>query len=358
MRVFMTGATGFVGLNIVEALLAAGHEVVCYARPTARRRYLDTFPVSVETGDIRDPVALTRAMQGCTAVIHAAGDTRSRWRDIDALRAVNVDGTRAVAEIAARLGIRRLVFTSTTSTIGSEGLRGSPGDESTPLRGYRADSPYAQTKLEAEAILRSFRRMECVLLNPAEVVGPYDHTLQWGRMVLAIATGRLPFIPPGSATFCPARDVAAAHVAALSRGGHGERYILGGSNMPLSGFIAMTGAVTGVAPTPRDRRPYAIQRLQARVAEWLGHRSVVDAYRMKVFAGHHLFDDAKARTELGYCSRPLHTAVAECFDWYREHGFLQRGEHAQAAPWRERPSSRAGDGALPDGNPTRGNPCP
>lgn len=362
MRVFMTGATGFLGLNIVEALVAAGHEVVCYARPTARRGYLDAFPVRVETGDIRDHAALARAMRGCSAVIHAAGDTRCHWRDIDALRAVNVDGTRAVAESASRLGIRRLVFTSTTSTIGTRSglLRGGvPGDESTPLRGFRAHSPYAHTKREAERILRSFRRMECVLLNPAEVVGPYDHTLQWGRIVLAVATGNLPFVPPGSATFCPARDVAQAHVAALTQGGHGERYILGGSNVPLSGFIDMVGVVTGMPPTPRDRRPYPIQRLHARLTEWLGREPAVDAYRMKVFGGHHLFDDSKARAELGYRTRPLRTALTECFDWYRDHHFL----HGAAPPHREPMAAPAqshgtGPGALSFTSLTRGNPSP
>lgn len=363
MRVFMTGATGFLGLNIVDALLAAGHEVVCYARATSKRTHLDGFPVRVETGDIRDHAALARAMQGCSAVIHAAGDTRCHWRDIDALRAVNVDGTRAVAESASRVGIRRLVFTSTTSTIGSNGGRlrdGAPSNESTPLRGFRADSPYAQTKREAEAILRSFRRMDCVLLNPAEVIGPYDHTLQWGRIVLAVATGNLPFVPPGAATFSPARDVADAHVAALTRGEHGERYILGGSNVLLSDFIEMAGVVTGMLPTPRDRRPYGIQQLHARLAEWLGREPAVDAYRMKVFAGHHLFDDGKARAELGYRTRPLRTALTECFDWYRDNGFLggaatNPGSRSAAPPGDPHPH-RAGNGVSSYSGLGRGNP--
>lgn len=325
----MTGATGFVGLNIVEALLAAGHEVVCYVRPGARRTYLAEMPVRLVRGSLDDAPALAAAMRGTDALIHTAGNTSASWDDIVALREANVDSTRAVLQAARGCGVGRIVYTSTSSTIGS-GVHGTQrADESAPLAGWRSRSPYAQTKLAAEALLRGPQDgPACIVLNPAEVIGPYDHSLQWGRMVLAVAAGQLPFVPPGAGTFCPARDVAQAHVAALSHGRHGERYILGGHDVAFADLIARIGTVTGAPVAPHDVRAYAVQRREARRRERLGQPVALDSYRMRVFGQTHCFDDAKARAELGYTTRPLEVAIDECYRWYQSRGFLP----AAAAP--------------------------
>jgi dihydroflavonol-4-reductase len=335
MRVFMTGATGFVGLNIVRALLGAGHDVTSFQRPGARRQYLDRLPVRVVTGQLSDHAALCAALDGAEAIIHTAGNTSCNWRDIEALEEANVGSTRAVLDAATACGVRRLVYTSSTATIGSYDPVPAPADESVELRGFRARSPYARTKQRAESILLGKHDgPECVVLNLAEVVGPYDHTLQWGRIVLAVAAGQLPFVPPGSGTFCPAADVAAAHVAALSCGRSDERYILGGHNVTFATFIEVVAEVVGRPPRPRRTWPYTLLRLQAQVQEglqpWLARPPVVDAYRMRVFGGHHQFDDSKARRDLGYQPRSLRAAIEECLQWYREHGFLPASHSAEA----------------------------
>ena len=335
MRVFMTGATGFVGLNIVRALLGAGHDVTSYQRPGARRQYLDRLPVRVVTGQLSDHAALCAALDGADAIIHTAGNTSCNWRDIEALEEANVDNTRAVLDAATVCGVRRLVYTSSTATIGSYDPVPAPADESVELRGFRARSPYARTKHRAESILLGRHAgPQCVVLNLAEVVGPYDHTLQWGRIVLAVAAGQLPFVPPGSGTFCPAADVAIAHVAALSSGRSGERYILGGHNVTFAAFIDLVAEVIGRPARPRRTWPYALLRLQAHMQEalhpWLTRPPAVDAYRMRVFGGHHQFDDGRARRDLGYQPRPLRAAIEECLQWYREHDFLPASRSPQA----------------------------
>lgn len=335
MRVFMTGATGFVGLNIVTALLAAEHDVVCHLRPGARRKYLERLPVTLVEGDVCDTQALRPLMQGAECVIHTAGNTSCNWRDIDALRAANVDSTRSLLEAARHCGVRRLVYTSSTATIGSSPA--APGaDEQTALRGWRAGSPYARTKLAAEALLMAARDIETIILNPAEVVGAWDHSLQWGRIVLAVAADQLPFVPPGAGTFSPADAVAQAHVAALTRGLCGQRYILGGEHWSFARFIEEAGQACGRPVRPRDTTPYALQRLQARLREafqplGLG-APAVDAYRMRVFGGAHLFDDTRARRELGYAPGPVRNAVAAAYHWYQEHGFLPPGQGTTTQP--------------------------
>ncbi|MET3133687.1 dihydroflavonol-4-reductase [Oxalobacteraceae bacterium GrIS 1.11] len=322
MRVFMTGASGFVGLNIVEALLGAGHEVHCFIRPGARRQFLERLPVRLITGSLDQGAQLADAMRGADAVIHTAGQTSTNWNDIDALRAANLDSTAAILRAARACGVARIVYTSSSATIGSSG-EPNGADETAPLDGWRASSPYAQTKLAAEALLAApLNGPACIILNPTEVIGAYDHTLQWGRIVLAVATAQLPFVPPGAGTFCPAHAVGAAHVAALTRGQHGQRYLLGGHNLSFADFFAAIGAVTGCAVSARDTRPYAVQRRLARQQERLGLPVAVDSYRMRVFGGRHFFNDGKARAELGYRAPPLASAIEECYRWYQANGFL------------------------------------
>jgi dihydroflavonol-4-reductase len=328
VKVFLTGATGFVGLNIVSALLAAGYEVHAYVRRSSRTTYLDRFPVHRHVGELSDPSALLEAMTGCRYVIHTAGNTSCDTRDMEALLATNVRSTENVIEAARCNGIKRIVFTSTTSTIGALDDPHQRHDETTPLTGFRSHSPYARTKQLAEQKLFAAQAagIEVIVLNPAEIIGPLDHNLQWGRIVIATAAGRLPFVPPGSGSFCAAQDVGQAHVSALTQGRSGERYILAGHDVPFRKIIESAAAVAGVEPRPLNRMPYPLQRLAAAVRErlwwlWPG-RSAVDSYRMRVFGGHYLFDSGKAERELGYRSRPIEEMVHDCYAWYRENRLI------------------------------------
>lgn len=326
MEVFMTGANGFVGLNIVSALKEAGHRVTAFVRPQSKVNYLEPFDVRILRGELGDVAAVTQAMQGAEAVIHTAGNTSCDVRDLPILNEVNVLGTRNVVTAAIENRVRRIVYTSTTSTIGA--LNGkSPANESTPLTGFRARSPYAITKCLAEkAVLAGQEQgVECVILNPAEVVGPYDHNMQWGRMVLAVSFNQVPFVPPGGGTFCSAADVGRAHVSALTNGKSGERYILGGENASFSHFLELTSQVVGKtfdAPKTRYRWLYLRALLQEKLAPLVPGKPPVEPYRMRVFGGKYYFDCAKAEQALGYRSAPLRQMLEDCSQWYRRHSFI------------------------------------
>lgn len=328
MRVLITGATGFVGLNIVQQLQTAGHEVVALLRPGARRRYLAQLKVDEVVAVFSDAPALRRAMHKIDAVIHTAGNTSCDWRDWDALYDANVNSTAAVIQAAQESGVRRVVYTSSTSTVGSLDSDSRAANSNTPLRGFRARSPYAQTKLQAEHYLLSASKgTECIILNPAEVIGAWDHNLQWGRIVLALATHQLPFLPPGSCTFSPASEVAKAHVMALTHGRVGQRYILGGEQLTIANFIELAASLLEVEVNPKDRRPYFLQCWHAKLGRYLPSfmqtQMALDPYRMRVFGGHHLFDDDLARQDLNYQPQPIVNAIRECIDWYRNNDFLQ-----------------------------------
>lgn len=327
MQVFMTGANGFVGLNVISALVEAGHTVTAMVRPNATTTWLEPFGVRIVRGGLDDPAGLAAAMRGAQAVIHTAGNTSCNRRDLPALEEVNVRGTRHVVEAALVNGVDSLVYTSTTSTIGARHGGAAPSIEDTLLSGYRARSPYAVTKRRAEDIVLDAhaRGLRSVILNPAEVIGAYDHTLQWGRMVLAANYNQVPFVPPGGGSFCSAADVGRAHVSAMTAGRSGERYILAGHDATYATFLATLSEVLEkpvALPTSSYRRLYLKSVLQERLARLPLGKPPVEAYRMKVFSHAYYFDSSKAARELGYASAPLDQMLRDCARWYRQNGFM------------------------------------
>lgn len=328
MKVFVTGGNGFVGLNIVSALKNAGHEVTAIVREGSNITYLEPFGATIVRGGLDDASALADVMGGADAVIHTAGNTSCDWRDLPKLEEVNVTGTRNVVDAAIATGVRRLVFTSTTSTVGASDDPSRVADETVPLTGYRANSPYAFTKLRAEDIVlgANAHGLETVVLNPAEVLGAYDYNMQWGRMLIAAHYDQLPFDPPGGASFCAAADVGQAHVSALERGRPGERYLLAGPNIRFARFLEVIGQELG-RPFKVPQTNYRWLRTKARLREQLAPFGVkppaVDAYRMRVLGCTYYYDSSKAERDLGYRSAPIEGMVGDSARWYRDNGFFR-----------------------------------
>ncbi len=327
MKVFVTGGNGFVGLNVVSALVSAGHEVVAIVRHGSNVKYLEPLGVEIVRGGLDDPHALVEAMRGAEAVIHTAGNTSCDWRDLPQLEAVNVIGTQHVVDAAIAVGARRLVFTSTTSTVGAYNDPSRRADESVPLTGFRALSPYGATKIQAEKIVAAAgaRGLETIVLNPAEVLGAYDYNMQWGRIVLAAQFDQIPFDPPGGASFCHAADVGRAHVNALTLGRPGERYLIAGHDVRFSEFFRIIGETLGkplTIPSSDYTRLYRHTRLQEKYPERMLGKPMVESYRLRVLGKCFYYDSGKAERELDYRSAPIDRMVRDCADWYRANGFF------------------------------------
>lgn len=327
MKVLITGANGFVGLNIVKALIAANHQVTAYVRASSNVSFLEPFGVTLVRGDLSHRHTLREAMLGQDAVIHTAGNTSSNPRDWPLLEAVNIAGTRHVLEAALECGIQRLVYTSTTSTIGAVSNPAMQSNEQTALTGFRAKNPYAKSKLQAEELIYRAcdRGLSAVILNPAEVLGAYDYSMQWGRMILAVNYNQLPFMPPGGASFCGAGDVGTAHVSALTRGRAGERYIIAGADTRYTQFIeTIEGVLQCKVSLPQTQYSWFYLKtwLQERFPWLIKGEPILDAYRLRVFSGVYYFSSAKAERELGYQPSSLSQMVDQCASWYRANGFI------------------------------------
>jgi dihydroflavonol-4-reductase len=311
MRALVTGAAGFIGAHLVDALLGEGAEVVAFDRVPP--------PADVEfiRGDVLDADAVRRAVDGCDAVFHLAAVYSYARADAALMRAVNVDGARNVLDAAGRGDrVRRVVHTSSCATCGPVSGRAATEHDLPPPSELTV--PYRRTKLDGErlALHAAAHGADVVVVNPTVPVGPGDtRPTPTGKMVVDVASGRARgYVARSALNIVAVEDIAAGHIRAFEHGRAGERYLLGGENMEMREVFALIARAAG-RPAPRVAVPWSLAYIAALIADAalrpLGREPsllVLDEVRSGRLP--HLFDDAKARAELGYSSRPAADALA------------------------------------------------
>ncbi|MFA9461105.1 hopanoid-associated sugar epimerase [Thiohalorhabdus methylotrophus] len=332
MTTLVTGGTGFIGSALVRELLAAGHEVRVLVRGSGNRtpETLSGLPVELVYGDLTDADSLTRALEGCRTLFHAAADYRLWVPDPEPMYRTNVEGTRTLMRAALRTGVERVVYTSSVATLDVD-TDGRPGDERRSAPEADQIGPYKRSKSLAEAeVLRMVRAegLPAVVVNPSTPVGPRDiRPTPTGRMILDAASGRMPAYVETGLNLVHVEDVAAGHLAALRNGRIGERYILGGENLTLRELLARVAALVG-GPPPRVRLPRRLVLPVAHAAEaWAGltgREPLATVTGVKLAGKRMFFSSAKAERDLGYRARPVGEALLEALQWFRAEGRLNR----------------------------------
>ena len=326
MKVFVTGATGFVGWHLVEALLSRGDEVRCLARP-ASAALLDGSKSEVALGDLTDFESLRRGMRGVEAVYHCAADYRLYVDHPESMYAANVEGTRNVLRAASEAGVRRVVY---TSTVGALGLNAdaSPADERTPVHFSDMVGHYKRSKFLAERVAEEWaaKGLPLVIVNPSTPVGERDiKPTATGRMILDFLRGKIPAYVDTGLNLVDVRDVAAGHILAMERGRVGEKYILGNKDMSLKAILDSLSRIAGL-PSPRLRVPHwlplAVAAADTALARVRGGtpRFELDAVRLsrkKMF-----FDPGKAVRDLGMPQTPVDQALERAVTWFRRQGYV------------------------------------
>lgn len=327
MKVFVTGASGFVGWHLVQALLRRGDEVRCLVRAPSRR-CLDGLPVEPVVGDLSDAGSVRRGVTGVDAVYHCAADYRLYVPDPATMYAANVEGTRTVLAAAAEAGVKRVVYTSTVGALGSAG-GGAPADERTPVGLGDMVGHYKRSKYLAERVAEEWasRGLPVVIVNPSTPVGERDvKPTATGRMILDFLRGRMPAYVDTGLNLVDVRDVAAGHILAMERGRIGEKYILGNRDMSLQEILATLGAISG-RPAPRLCLPHWVPLTVAALDTgfaWVRGgvpRFELDAVRLsrkKMY-----FSPARAVRELGLPQTPVEEALRRAVEWFRGQGYLK-----------------------------------
>jgi len=327
VRVLVTGGTGFVGSQLVAALVSRGDRVRVLRRANSSLLGLEGVPgVEHIIGDILEPEAVAQAVEGCELVFHVAA-LSSYWRaQREQIYRINVDGTRTVLEACLRARVPRVVV---TSSVGAIGIRpdGRPADETTPFDRDSARLAYADSKHRAEAVVQRMVKLglDAVIVNPAAVFGPGDHYQISGSMIVELARRRLPAVPTGGLCVVDIEAAVRGHIAAAERGRTGERYILGGENLTHRAIAATICEVVGQTP-PRWTIPGwalppaaagvdAFNRVNPRPPTFSGDQ-------MRLSAANLFFDSSKAKRELAYPMLPFRGAVERAYAWYMAHGYI------------------------------------
>ncbi len=318
-RVFLTGATGFVGSHILRELLAADYTVRALRRasslvlrpePLRGSGQDDTEGVEWIEGDLRQVGGFARALEGCRYLVHCAALYSFAPRDRAEIRAVNVEGTASLMLAADLAGIERVVLTSSSATQG------------------HARSGYHRSKLDEERAAFA-GRVPVIALLPTAPVGPGDRKpTPTGKLVLDFARGKIVAKAPGRGgmNLVAVEDVARAHVTALERGDAGERYVIGGENLSMDEIWQMLAAISG-RPMPAWRAPYALA-LAAAYADELrcsisGATPEVPLEGVRIAREQMYADSSKAQRDLGYSASSVRAALERAVRWFREAGRLQ-----------------------------------
>lgn len=352
MTALVTGATGFIGGNVARRLRRRGDAVRVLVRPGANDLAIRDTGVVPVAGDLLEPDSLRRALEGCDAVYHCAA-VYAFWarRPADIYRA-NVDGTRNVIAAARQAGVRRMVFTSSVSTIGlppgqagktdktgktdrtnanaDGGAVGMLGDETMPPQPAHLIGHYKQSKYQAErlALAANDGNLEVVVVNPCAPVGKWDvKPTPTGRILLDFARGRIPGYLDTGLNLVDVDDVAEGHLLAMERGRPGERYILGHRNLTLREVFTMLGGITG-RRAPRIRFPYWLVGGVAVCDQWLEggvlRRSPAIPIEGIKIARHPMYvSSGKAVSELGLPQSPVENALEKAVRWFTDYGYLR-----------------------------------
>jgi len=326
MKILVSGASGFLGTNIVLQLLEKGYTIRAFSLEGSNTAYIDKPGVEMAFGNVAEPAAVDIVMDGVDAVIHTAGDTSFWKKRFERQRKTNVDGVHTVMNSALKHGIKRVVHTSTVDSLGynPSGL----ADENWKIYNYaNSGYNYADTKREGERIALSYvnKGLDVVVINPGSMLGPYDHTLQFGRLFMDIRDKKVPGILPGGAPWAHVAQVAKAHISALEKGRPGERYICGGVNETYKTLFTLIAEAMGVKPPGFVLWPWmsvAYGYLMEFISEFTNKPPELNPGQARYMSVFPRYDSAKAIKELGFACIALKDMVQDACDWYSANGFI------------------------------------
>jgi len=319
----VTGATGLLGNNIVRELLNRGDSVRVLLRKTSDPRPLEGLDVERVVGEVADRESVHLALEGMECVYHSAGHIHIGWTKRAEAQQVNVEGSANVADGALAVGAR-MVHVSTVDTL-APGTAKTPADEDTP--GEKTPCTYVVTKRAAEEQVR--RRIEqgldCVIVNPGFMLGPWDWKPSSGRMFLEVVRRFTPLAPTGGMSICDVRDVAKGILAAGKSGQKGRQYILAGTNMTYFDawkmFVKIAGKGKAPIATAGPVNRFLGSFFGDLTTKLTGRENDVNSAGIKMSRLFHYYNSGRAKKELNYQTRDPEDSAADAWRWFCDNGY-------------------------------------
>lgn len=321
---WVTGGSGFVGQNLVLALIARGWRVTIAHRASSNLEGLKGTGASLVVADVTDAEAVLRAMpERPDTVFHLAANLSFWRRDARAQTEVNVNGTRHVVQAALTRGAQRFVHLSSVAVWGP--TDGQVVNEQSKINEGQHWVNYSRTKWLAETEVDAGveRGLNAVILNPSHILGPRDRR-NWARLFLSARDQALLGAPDARAPWCHVRDVVAALIETTERGARGQRYLLGGVQASYHEVLGLICRRLGRRP-PAQVPGWVMQLgalLSGGASRVTGRPPSLTPELAHVWSTSFRIDDARARRELGYQSSPLGALVGDTYDWLEQCGVL------------------------------------
>jgi nucleoside-diphosphate-sugar epimerase len=315
VRIYVTGATGYLGRALCRRFVADGYEVRALVRDPERGRALAELGVALFPGDVTDRVSLREGMSGADWVVHAAADLDLAGPP-GRMEAVNVQGSENVASLAHKLGVPRLLSVSSVAYFGGSPDDGSAATEESPPR-HPFPTRYSATKHEGERAIRAWaaRGLAVVSVHPSLIYGPPGKKEGANAILRQIVLRRFPALVGADrlASWIFLDDVVDGIVRAMSRAAPGAAYLMAGEAITVRELARTVGEMANVAP-PRREVSVATARWALRLALPLyrlrGRRPPMPLAQLDSLARHWNFDDSRARRDLDWTPRALREGLA------------------------------------------------
>lgn len=333
MKAFVTGSTGFLGSNLIQALLEQGYEVKALARNKQKaQKILGNLNLEIIEGDLENIAAFAPALEGCDVLFHTAAYFReyyapgNHWATLEKL---NITATIELLAAAEKHGLKRAIHTSSSGVIGMKPNH-QPGNENTPPDAKRLENLYFRSKLKCDEAITEFlkqSKLEIITVFPGWMHGPGDAAPTAGGQVILDLLGRkIPAYPDGGTTVVDVRDVANGMILALEKGKNLDRYILAGKYLNLQQIGATIEKVSGV-PTPKHVLPasivLAIAWVSERISSMTKQPSSMTVEGVKTLLPKDAASSDKAIQELGVKFRDFEITAIDAINWFRNNGYIK-----------------------------------
>ena len=326
----VTGANGFLGINLVNVLVEQRWKVRAGHRPTSNISFIENLPIERILGDITIPSDMEKWVKDIDVVFHVAGDTGYWKRDKGQQWMTNVEGTKNVARACVKAGVKKLVYTSTIDVLGHSENNRLLTEENGQFNFVGWDYYYGESKKAAIDWLRDFcsqEALELIVIYPGFMLGPFDHTLKLGTVFFDLKARKLPGYIPGGGSFCSVEEVAKAHVNAALLAGDGADYICAGTTYTNITHKALWQKIEhslNILPMQRTlpRKLFvAYAYWEEFLARFTNTPPQVNPGMARYLTSHQYADSSKAIADLGYQVPTIEQMIERTLSWYRKNGY-------------------------------------